>query len=144
LAERKQRNAIDPHSRQLRYEDYLGDQLSSGVRRTALSRVPARHHSPYPDGAAVWVPARMDGRLGIPDDEGHLVTMLMMREEKRIGTIAFGPFLTRRSSHRPAIGGDPDLRLACYALPPLQDVYAAFMARLPPISPLCRNTRTPT
>jgi peptidoglycan/LPS O-acetylase OafA/YrhL len=64
---------------------------------------------------------------------GYLVTMLMMREEKRIGRIAFGPFLVRRffrivPSYWVAI---LIYWLACYALPPLQDDYAGFMTRLP-------------
>jgi peptidoglycan/LPS O-acetylase OafA/YrhL len=64
---------------------------------------------------------------------GYLVTMLMMREEKRIGRIAFGPFLVRRffrivPSYWVAI---LIYWLACYAMPPLEDDYAAFMARLP-------------
>jgi peptidoglycan/LPS O-acetylase OafA/YrhL len=73
---------------------------------------------------AVWIFLTMSG---------YLVTMLMMREEKRIGRVAFGPFLVRRffrivPSYWVAI---LIYWLACYALPPLHDDYATFMARLP-------------
>ena len=64
---------------------------------------------------------------------GYLVTMLMMREEKSHGRVAFGPFLIKRffrivPSYWMAI---LIYWLACFALPPLADDYESFMARLP-------------
>ena len=74
--------------------------------------------------AAVWIFLVMSG---------YLVTMLMTREEKRVGRIAFGGFLVRRffrivPSYWMAI---LLYWLACYALPPLQEEYPRFMTRLP-------------
>jgi peptidoglycan/LPS O-acetylase OafA/YrhL len=64
---------------------------------------------------------------------GYLLTMLMMREEKRHGHVAFGPFLIKRffrivPSYWVAI---LIYWLACFTLPALADEYAPFMARLP-------------
>src|SRR3954468_8081446 len=64
---------------------------------------------------------------------GYLVTMLMMREEKSHGGVAFGPFLVKRffrivPSYWMAI---LIYWLACFALPPLADDYPSFMERLP-------------
>src|SRR5262249_50060860 len=64
---------------------------------------------------------------------GYLVTMLMKREEKSRGRVAFGPFLIKRffrivPSYWAAI---LIYGLACFALPPFVDDYETFMDRLP-------------
>ena len=64
---------------------------------------------------------------------GYLVAMLLIREERRRGKIAYGAFLIRRflriaPSYYAAIA---IYGLAVYALPPLADEYDAFMVRLP-------------
>jgi peptidoglycan/LPS O-acetylase OafA/YrhL len=120
-------------SSELRHEDYLATSHRSafdGLRGLGFLLVITAHIPSVPlfgflqGWTAVWIFLTMSG---------YLVTMLMMREEKRIGRIAFGPFLVRRffrivPSYWVAI---LIYWLACYALPPLQDSYAAFMARLP-------------
>ena len=64
---------------------------------------------------------------------GYLVAMLLIREERGRGRIAYGAFLIRRffrivPSYYVAVG---IYGLAVYALPPLADEYQAFMVRLP-------------
>jgi peptidoglycan/LPS O-acetylase OafA/YrhL len=64
---------------------------------------------------------------------GYLVTMLSIREERKTGTIAYGPFLTRRL-FRIVPGYAAAILIywiALYSLPPLADEYQLFMARLP-------------
>ena len=118
---------------ELRHEDYLATNhrpAFDGLRGLGFLLVITAHIPSVPlfgflqGWTAVWIFLTMSG---------YLVTMLMMREEKRIGRVAFGPFLVRRffrivPSYWVAI---LIYWLACYALPPLQDSYAAFMARLP-------------
>jgi peptidoglycan/LPS O-acetylase OafA/YrhL len=120
-------------SRELRYQDYLAtvhrpafDGLRGlGFLLVITAHVPSVRLFGYLQGwAAVWIFLVMSG---------YLVTMLMMREEKRVGRIAFGSFLIRRffrivPSYWMAI---LVYWLACYALPPLQEDYPKFMARLP-------------
>jgi peptidoglycan/LPS O-acetylase OafA/YrhL len=120
-------------SSELRHEDYLATNhrpAFDGLRGLGFLLVITAHIPSVPlfgflqGWTAVWIFLTMSG---------YLVTMLMMREEKRIGRIAFGPFLVRRffrivPSYWVAI---LIYWLACYALPPLQDSYPAFMARLP-------------
>jgi peptidoglycan/LPS O-acetylase OafA/YrhL len=120
-------------SRELHYEDYLAashrpafDGLRGlGFLLVITAHVPSVRLFDYLQGwTAVWIFLTMSG---------YLVTMLMMREEKRIGRIAFGAFLVRRffrivPSYWAAI---LIYWLACYSLPPLRDEYAAFMVRLP-------------
>jgi peptidoglycan/LPS O-acetylase OafA/YrhL len=120
-------------SSELRHEDYLAAShrpAFDGLRGLGFLLVITAHIPSVPlfgflqGWTAVWIFLTMSG---------YLVTMLMMREEKRIGRVAFGPFLVRRffrivPSYWVAI---LIYWLACYALPPLQDSYAAFMARLP-------------
>lgn len=120
-------------SRELRYEDYLAtdhrptfDGLRGlGFLLVLTAHVPTVRLFGYLQGwAAVWIFLLMSG---------HLVTMLMMREETRAGRIAFGPFLVRRffrivPSYWMAI---LIYSLACYALPPLKEDYPRFMTRLP-------------
>jgi peptidoglycan/LPS O-acetylase OafA/YrhL len=118
---------------ELRHEDYLANshrQAFDGLRGLGFLLVITAHIPTVPlfgflqGWTAVWIFLTMSG---------YLLTMLMMREEKRTGRIAFAPFLVRRffrivPSYWVAI---LIYWLACYSLPPLQDEYAAFMARLP-------------
>ena len=64
---------------------------------------------------------------------GYLVAMLLIREERKNGRIAYGAFLIRRffrivPSYYAAI---VIYVVACYALPPLADEFKAFVVRLP-------------
>src|SRR5712691_9311674 len=118
-------------SDELGYEKYLADTYRpafDGMRGLGFLLVITAHIPSVPlfgflqGWTAVWIFLTMSG---------YLVTMLMIREEKRIGSIAFGPFLARRffrivPSYWVAI---LIYWLACYGLPPLHDTYAAFMAR---------------
>ncbi len=64
---------------------------------------------------------------------GYLVTMLLIREERKTGAIAYGEFLTRRF-FRIVPGYAAAILIywvALYSLPPLADEYQLFMARLP-------------
>jgi len=120
-------------SRELRYEDYLAtdhrpafDGLRGlGFLLVITAHVPSVRLFGYLQGwAAVWIFLVMSG---------YLVTMLMVREEKRRGRIAFGAFLVRRffrivPTYWMAI---VLYWLACYALPPLSEDYPRFVARLP-------------
>jgi peptidoglycan/LPS O-acetylase OafA/YrhL len=63
---------------------------------------------------------------------GYLVTMLLIREERKTGTIAYGPFLTRRFL-RIVPGYAAAILIywiALYSLPQFADEYRLFMARL--------------
>jgi peptidoglycan/LPS O-acetylase OafA/YrhL len=125
-----------PHTRasyELHHEDYLATshrRVFDGLRGIGFLLVITAHVPSVPlfgflqGWTAVWIFLTMSG---------YLVTMLMIREENRIGRIAFGPFLVRRffrivPSYWMAI---LVYWLACYAPPPLQDDYAPFMTRLP-------------
>ena len=64
---------------------------------------------------------------------GYLIAMLMMREEKRSGRVAFGPFLVKRifrilPAYFMAIA---IYWLACLTLEPAPGDYESFMERLP-------------
>jgi len=64
---------------------------------------------------------------------GYLLTMLLIREERKTGTIAFGPFLIRRffrivPSYAAAI---LLYWIALYSIASFADEYALFMERLP-------------
>src|SRR3954469_19684893 len=81
---------------ELRYDDYLATShrpAFDGLRGLGFLLVITAHIPSVPlfgflqGWTAVWIFLTMSG---------YLVTMLMMREEKRIGRIAFGPFLVRR------------------------------------------------
>ena len=64
---------------------------------------------------------------------GYLVTMLLIREERKTGTIAYGAFLVRRF-FRIVPGYAAAILIywiALFSLPPLADEYQLFMARLP-------------
>ena len=120
-------------SRELRYDDYLASDhrpAFDGLRGLGFLLVVTAHVPTVPlfadlqGWSAVWIFLVMSG---------YLVTMLMIREEKREGRVAFGPFLVRRFFRIvPAYGAAILIYgLACWALPPLQDDYSWFMARLP-------------
>jgi len=120
-------------SAELRYQDYLATDnrgAFDGLRGLGFvlvitAHVPSVALFGYLQGwAAVWIFLVMSG---------YLVTMLMMREEKRVGRVAFGAFLVRRFFRIvPAYWAAIFVYwLACYALPPLQEDYPRFMARLP-------------
>jgi peptidoglycan/LPS O-acetylase OafA/YrhL len=118
-------------STELRYEDYLADSHRPGLDGlrgigflfVITAHIPVVPLFGYLQGwTAVWI------FLGM---SGYLITMLMMREEKRTGRIAFGPFLVKRfcrivPSYWAAI---LIYWLACLTL--MADDYASFMARLP-------------
>ena len=120
-------------SPELRYDDYMAtshrpgfDGLRGlGFLLVITAHVPSVRLFDYLQGwSAVWIFLVMSG---------YLVTMLAMREEKRAGRVAFGPFLVRRffrivPSYWAAI---LLYGLACYALPPLHEEYPRFIARLP-------------
>jgi peptidoglycan/LPS O-acetylase OafA/YrhL len=77
---------------------------------------------------------------------GYLVTMLMMREEKSQGCVAFGPFLIKRffrivPSYWTAI---LIYLVVCRALPPLADDYEQIAGQLPYLFGFCRSTQTLT
>jgi peptidoglycan/LPS O-acetylase OafA/YrhL len=118
---------------ELRYEDYLATSHRSafdGLRGLGFLLVITAHIP------SVWLFGFLQGWTAVwifLTMSGYLVTMLMMREEKRIGRIAFGPFLVRRFFRIvPSYWATILIYLlACYALPPLHDEYAAFIARLP-------------
>ena len=64
---------------------------------------------------------------------GYLVTMLLIREERKTGTIGYGAFLVRRF-FRIVPGYAAAILIywiALFSLPPLADEYQLFMARLP-------------
>jgi len=64
---------------------------------------------------------------------GYLVTMLLIREERKAGAIAFGSFLIRRF-FRIVPGYATAILIywiALFLLPPLADEYQSFMAGLP-------------
>jgi len=64
---------------------------------------------------------------------GYLVTMLLIREERKTGTIAFGAFLIRRFA-RIVPGYAAAILIywvALFSLPPLIEEYQPFMERLP-------------
>ena len=120
-------------SRELPYQDYLATDhrpAFDGLRGLGFLLVITAHVP------SVWVFDHMQGWAAVwifLVMSGYLVTMLMMREEKRVGRIAFGPFLVRRFFRIvPAYWAAILIYwLACYSLPPLAEDYPRFMARLP-------------
>src|SRR6476646_4335572 len=120
-------------SNELRYEDYLASSHRpgfDGMRGIGFLLVITAHIPSVPlfgylqGWTAVWLFFAISG---------YLVTVLMMREEKGCGGVAFGPFLVKRF-FRIVPGYWMAILiywLACFALPPFADDYEAFMARLP-------------
>ena len=120
-------------SKELRYEEYLADSQRpafDGMRAIGFLLVITAHIPIVPlfgylqGWAAVWLFFAISG---------YLVTMLMMREEKSRGRVAFGAFLVKRFFRIvPAYWMAILIYwLACFTLPPLAEDYAWFMARLP-------------
>ena len=118
-------------SNELRYEEYLASNYRptfDGMRGIGFLLVITAHIPSVPlfsylqGWTAVWVFFVISG---------YLVTMLLTREEKSQGRVAFGPFLVKRffrivPSYWMAI---LIYWLACLAL--LPDDYASFIERLP-------------
>jgi peptidoglycan/LPS O-acetylase OafA/YrhL len=120
-------------SDELRYEDYLANShrpAFDGMRAIGFLLVITAHIPVVPlfgylqGWSAVWLFFAISG---------YLVTMLMLREEKSRGRVAFGPFLVKRFFRIvPAYWMAILIYwLACFALPPLAEDYVWFMARLP-------------
>lgn len=120
-------------SSELRYEDYLANNnrpAFDGMRALGFLLVITAHIPSVPffgalqGWSAVWIFFAMSG---------YLIAMLLMREEKRAGRIAFGPFLVKRFCRIvPAYWMAILIYwLACFALEPSPGDYVSFMARLP-------------
>lgn len=120
-------------SRELPYQDYLADShrpAFDGLRGIGFLFVITAHVPSVPlfrllqGWTAVWVFLAMSG---------YLVTMLLLREEKRDGRFAFGSFLVKRFFRIvPAyVAAILVYGLACLAFAPFADDYAPFIARLP-------------
>ena len=110
---------------ELRYETYLADTYRpafDGMRGIGFLLVITAHIPSVPlfgylqGWAAVWLFLVISG---------YLVTMLLMREEKSQGRVAFGPFLIKRFFRIvPAYWTTNFIYLAvCRALPPFADDY---------------------
>jgi peptidoglycan/LPS O-acetylase OafA/YrhL len=96
-----------------------------GFLLVVTAHIPAVPWFSYLQGwTAVWVFFAISG---------YLVTMLLIREERKTGAIAYGAFLTRRFFRIvPAYAAAILIYwIALYSLPPLADEYRLFMARLP-------------
>ncbi len=118
---------------ELNYDDYLATihrpgfdgMRGVGFLLVITAHIPSVPLFGYLQGwSAVWIFFAMSG---------YLIAMLMIREEKRVGRVAFGPFLVKRffrivPSYWVAI---LIYWLACYALEPAPGDYESFMARLP-------------
>lgn len=118
---------------ELSYPDYLANShrpAFDGLRALGFLLVITAHIPSVPffgylhGWSAVWMFFAMSG---------YLIAMLMMREERRIGRVAFGPFLVKRfcrivPSYWMAI---LIYWLACFTLELAPGDYASFMARLP-------------
>lgn len=120
-------------SEELRYADYLAHShrpAFDGMRAIGFLLVITAHIPSVPlfvflqGWSAVWMFFAMSG---------YLIAMLLMREERRLGRIAFGPFLIKRFCRIvPAYWAAILIYwLACFTIEPLAADYASFMARLP-------------
>jgi len=121
------------HPRELPFADYLAQShrpAFDGLRAIGFLMVVTAHipsgpyFSSFPGWTGVWIFLVISG---------YLLTMLMLREEKRHGQVAFGPFLIKRffrivPSYWLAI---LIYWTACFTLPPLASEYQPFMDRLP-------------
>ena len=121
------------HRNELGYVDYKATTFRpafDGLRGIGFllvitAHIPAVPLFSYLQGwTAVWVFFAISG---------YLLTMLLIREERKTGGIAFGAFLIRRVFRIvPAYAAAILIYwVALYALPPLADEYELFMARLP-------------
>jgi peptidoglycan/LPS O-acetylase OafA/YrhL len=120
-------------SNELRYETYLAETYRpafDGIRGIGFLLVITAHIPSVPlfgylqGWTAVWLFLVISG---------YLVTMLMMREEKSQGRVAFGPFLIKRFFRIvPSYWATILIYLlACRALPPLADDYEQISGQLP-------------
>ncbi len=124
---------MTPESHGLSYETYLTDShrpAFDGLRALGFLLVITAHIPIVPlfaalhGWAAVWIFLVISG---------YLIAMLLMREEKRAGRIAFGPFLVKRFCRIVPAYATAILIywLACFAIEPSPGDYASFMERLP-------------
>lgn len=118
---------------ELPYQDYLASRhrpAFDGMRALGFLLVITAHVPSVPlfvflqGWAAVWIFLAMSG---------YLIAMLMMREEKASGRVAFGPFLVKRICRiLPAyLMAILVYWLACFTLEPAPGDYESFMERLP-------------
>jgi peptidoglycan/LPS O-acetylase OafA/YrhL len=124
---------VTPHANELSFADYQAtafrpgfDGLRAlGFLLVVTAHIPAVTLFSYLQGwTAVWIFFAISG---------YLLAMLMIREERKSGGIAYGPFLIRRFFRIvPAYAAAILIYwVALYSLPPFADEYAWFMARLP-------------
>jgi peptidoglycan/LPS O-acetylase OafA/YrhL len=124
---------VTPNGNELSFADYqattfrLGfDGLRAiGFLLVVTAHIPAVTLFSYLQGwTAVWIFFAISG---------YLLTLLMIREERKTGRIAYGPFLIRRFFRIvPAYAAAILIYwVALYSLPSLADEYAWFMERLP-------------
>ena len=118
---------------ELSFADYRASTFRpgfDGLRGVGFLLVVTAHVPPVPlfsylqGWTAVWVFFAISG---------YLVTMLLIREERKTGTVAYCPFLVRRF-FRIVPGYAAAILIywiALFSLPPLADEYQLFMARLP-------------
>lgn len=132
-AEQLRNPPVASGSNELRYEDYLTDSHRpgfDGLRALGFLLVITAHIPSVPffvalqGWAAVWIFLTMSG---------YLITMLLMREERRAGRIAYGPFLVKRFCRIvPAYAAAIMIYgLACYAVELSPGDYDSFVQRLP-------------
>ena len=118
---------------ELPYQDYLATSQRpafDGTRAVGFLLVITAHVPSVPlfgslqGWSAVWIFFVMSG---------YLIAMLMMREEKASGRVAFGPFLIKRICRiLPAyLMAILIYWLACFTLEPATGDYESFMERLP-------------
>jgi peptidoglycan/LPS O-acetylase OafA/YrhL len=124
---------LTQHRNELGYVDYKATTFRpafDGLRGIGFllvitAHIPAVPLFSYLQGwTAVWVFFAISG---------YLVTMLLIREERKTGAVAFGPFMIKRffrivPSYAAAI---LIYWVALYSLPSLSDEYSLFMERLP-------------
>ena len=132
-ADRNQLRSNELSSSELSFADYQAGTFRPGFDGlrgigfllVVTAHVPAVSLFSYLQGwTAVWVFFAISG---------YLVTMLLIREERRTGAIAFGPFLVRRffrivPSYAAAIAV---YWIALFWLPPLAEEYVFFKEELP-------------
>lgn len=122
-----------PNRNELSFADYQATTFRPGFDGlrgigfllVVTAHVPAVPLFSYLQGwTAVWVFFAISG---------YLVTMLLIREERKAGTIAYGPFLVRRFFRIvPSYAATILIYwVALFSLPPLADEYEFFKQELP-------------